>query len=161
MRGSSQEQDWQPTWRTGAAWLGGLGGRPAVRVLWRAEASRRGHGRRQPLPPSAVRSAQGVRLRGRVWTGMRVRAGFFGLCSPDGRRAPLRVLPRLHEVVYHLAADKYRRLTRRLSQEQKGLEERALTVSQPSSHPCGCPRNRVLSQSCFSEILAVCKSLNF
>ena len=42
-------------------------------------------------------------------------------------------------VVYHLAADKYRSFTRRLSQKQKGLEERALTMPQPSSHLRGCP----------------------
>ena len=33
------------------------------------------------------------------------------------------------------AADKYHRLTRRLSQEQKGLDERALIASQRPSHP--------------------------
>ena len=38
-------------------------------------------------------------------------------------------------VVYLSPADKYHRLTRRLSQEQKGLEERALMASQRPSHP--------------------------
>jgi hypothetical protein len=33
------------------------------------------------------------------------------------------------EVVYLCAADKYHRLTRRLSQDQKGLEERAIMAS--------------------------------
>jgi len=37
-------------------------------------------------------------------------------------------------VVYLAAADKYRRLTQRLSQEQKGLDERVLMVSQWPSH---------------------------
>jgi len=37
--------------------------------------------------------------------------------------------------VYLCAADKYRRLTHRLSQEQKGLEERVLMASQRLSHP--------------------------
>src|SRR5215471_18689153 len=37
--------------------------------------------------------------------------------------------------VYLAAADKYRRLTHRLSQEQKGLDERALMVSQRLSAP--------------------------
>jgi hypothetical protein len=36
--------------------------------------------------------------------------------------------------VYLAAADKYRRLTHRLSQEQKGLDERALMVSPWPSH---------------------------
>jgi len=40
--------------------------------------------------------------------------------------------PRL--VVYLHTADKYHRLTRRLSQEQKGLEERALMASPRLSH---------------------------
>jgi hypothetical protein len=38
-------------------------------------------------------------------------------------------------VVYPAAADKYRRLTHRLSQEQKGLDEKALMVSQRLSDP--------------------------
>jgi len=40
----------------------------------------------------------------------------------------------VHVVVYLAAADKYRRLTQRLSQEQKGLDERVLMVSQWPSH---------------------------
>ncbi len=38
-------------------------------------------------------------------------------------------------VVYLSPADKYHRLIRRLSQGQKGLEERALMVSQRPSEP--------------------------
>ena len=38
-------------------------------------------------------------------------------------------------VVYLSPADKYPRLTRRLSQEQKGLHERARMASQRPSHP--------------------------
>ncbi len=38
-------------------------------------------------------------------------------------------------VVYLLRADKYPRLTRRLSQGQKGLDERALMASQRPSEP--------------------------
>src|SRR5712691_9113052 len=38
-------------------------------------------------------------------------------------------------VVYLAAADKYRGLTRRPSQEQTGLDERALMASQRPSHP--------------------------
>ena len=38
-------------------------------------------------------------------------------------------------VVYLSPSDKYHRLTRRLSQGQKGLEERALMASQWSSEP--------------------------
>jgi hypothetical protein len=38
-------------------------------------------------------------------------------------------------VVSPAAADKYRRLTHRLSQEQKGLDEKALMVSQRLSDP--------------------------
>src|SRR5262249_55983854 len=42
---------------------------------------------------------------------------------------------RLHQrAVYLPTADKYRRRTRRLSQEQKGLDERALMVSAWPSH---------------------------
>jgi hypothetical protein len=41
----------------------------------------------------------------------------------------------LCEAVYLPTADKYRRLTRRLSQGQKGLEERALMASQQPSEP--------------------------
>jgi hypothetical protein len=44
--------------------------------------------------------------------------------------------PRRHlMVVYLCSADKYRRLTHRLSQEQKGLDERALLTSQRPFHP--------------------------
>ena len=42
---------------------------------------------------------------------------------------------RQQRVVYLSPADKSRRLTRRLSQEQKGLEERALMASQRPSPP--------------------------
>ena len=42
----------------------------------------------------------------------------------------------LDEVVYLSPADKYHRLTRRLSQEQKGLEERAIMASRQPSAPC-------------------------
>jgi hypothetical protein len=38
-------------------------------------------------------------------------------------------------VVYLAAADKYRGLTHRPSQEQTGLDERALMASQRPSHP--------------------------
>jgi len=38
-------------------------------------------------------------------------------------------------VVYLAAADKYRGLTRRPSQEQKGLDERTLMASQRPFHP--------------------------
>jgi hypothetical protein len=40
-----------------------------------------------------------------------------------------------HRVVYLSPADKYHRLTRRLSQGQKGLDERALMASQRPSAP--------------------------
>jgi hypothetical protein len=49
-----------------------------LRVVWRVEASRLGHRGRPPRPPSAGRAAQGVRRRGRAWTGRRVSAGFVG-----------------------------------------------------------------------------------
>jgi hypothetical protein len=48
------------------------------------------------------------------------------------RHAKLGLLGR---VVYLHPADKYHRLTHRLSQEQKGLDERALMASQRPSHP--------------------------
>ena len=54
-----------------------------LRVLCRAEASRRSHGVGQPWHTRAVRSETCVRLRGRGWTGMRVIAVFFGPCTPD------------------------------------------------------------------------------
>jgi hypothetical protein len=41
----------------------------------------------------------------------------------------------VERVVYLPPADKYHRLTHRLSQEQKGLDERALMASQRPSHP--------------------------
>src|SRR5712691_4419887 len=53
-----------------------------LQVFCRAEASRMGHGGRQPLHTRAVRSEKCVLLRGRVWTGMRVIAVFFGPCTP-------------------------------------------------------------------------------
>jgi hypothetical protein len=43
--------------------------------------------------------------------------------------------PQRGQVVYLCAADKSPRLTCRLSQEQKGLDERALMASQRSSEP--------------------------
>src|SRR5882724_12038096 len=52
-----------------------------LRVFCRAEASRMGHGVRQPLHTRAVRSEKCVRLRGIAWTGMRVIAVFFGPCT--------------------------------------------------------------------------------
>ena len=42
---------------------------------------------------------------------------------------------RLERVAYLSPTDKSHRLTRRLSQEQKGLEERALMASQRPSEP--------------------------
>ena len=43
--------------------------------------------------------------------------------------------PDRRQAVYLPTVDKYRRLTRRLSQGQKGLEERALMASQQPSEP--------------------------
>src|SRR5712691_4747596 len=64
-----------------------------LRVLCCAEASRMGHGGRQPLHTRPVRSEKCVLLRGRAWTGMRVIAVFFGPCTPYVRIAHISVFP--------------------------------------------------------------------
>jgi hypothetical protein len=53
--------------------------------------------------------------------------------SWDGNTSDTQVFQQ--RAVYLAAADKYRRLTYRLSQGQKGLDERALMVSQRLSDP--------------------------
>jgi alpha-ketoglutarate-dependent taurine dioxygenase len=60
-------------------------------------------------------------------------------------------------VVYLLAADKYPRLTRRLSQEQKGLDERARTASQRPSPSCGRPRRRPCGRTAPTQATSPCR----
>jgi hypothetical protein len=53
----------------------------------------------------------------------------------DGKSCGGEVMDWKHLAVYLHPADKYYRLTRRPSQEQKGLDERPLMASQRPSHP--------------------------
>ena len=90
----------------------------------------------------AAARAQG-RLRGRP-------TGGPGTSQRTGREAEMQSLLAktvaqasiAKMAVYLAAADKYRRLTHRLSQEQKGLGERALMVSPWPSHLWGRPRSQ-------------------
>jgi hypothetical protein len=59
--------------------------------------------------------------------------------------------------VYLAAAAKYRRLTHRLSQEQKGLDERARTASQRPSPPCGRPRSRPCGRTAPAQATSPCR----
>jgi hypothetical protein len=64
----------------------------------------------------------------------------------------------LHQpAVYLAAAAKYRRLTHRLSQEQKGLDERARTASQRPSPPCGRPRSRPCGRTAPAQATSPCR----
>jgi hypothetical protein len=53
------------------------------RVVYRAAAARRGDSGAQPGHTRAVRAEKWVLLRGKAWTGMRMRAVLFGPCTPD------------------------------------------------------------------------------
>src|SRR5919108_4655808 len=59
--------------------------------------------------------------------------------------------------VYLAAAAKYRRLTHRLSQEQKGLDERARTASQRPSLPCERPRSRPCGRTAPAQATSPCR----
>jgi hypothetical protein len=60
--------------------------------------------------------------------------------KPRGKRHPLTAIFAL-AVVYLSPADKYHRLTRRLSQGQKGVEERALMAFGQNIRTCLDPSN--------------------
>jgi len=62
-----------------------------------------------------------------------------------------------NRAVYLAAAAKYRRLTHRLSQEQKGLDERARTASQRPSPPCGRPRSRPCGRTAPAQATSPCR----
>src|SRR5207244_12048578 len=63
-------------------------------------------------------------------------------------------------VMYLSPGDKYHRLTRRLSQGQKGLDERALMASQRPFHPSGHPSSRPCGHTTPRPLTATRRSLS-
>src|SRR5882672_7455949 len=72
-------------------------------------------------------------------------------------RIPTIVQDAMQGVVYLSPADKYHRLTRRLSQEQKGLEERVIVASPPPSEPWGRPRRRPCGRTSPPQVPFPCR----
>ena len=62
------------------------------------------------------------------------------------------------EAVYLHSAVKYHKRTRRPSQGQKGLDERAILSSQRPSHPCGRPRRRPCGRTSSAWATSPCRS---
>src|SRR5262249_26801338 len=67
--------------------------------------------------------------------------------SKPGTMPPLHTAVRERRVVYLSPAEKYPGLTRRLWQEQKGLDKRTFMGSQRPSHRWECPRCRLCGRT--------------
>jgi hypothetical protein len=79
-------------------------------------------------------------------------------CMRSSMRASMHAGHRACVAVYLHSAVKYHKLTRRPSQEQKGLDERASLSSQRPSHPCGRPRSRPCGRTSSAWATSPCRS---